>query len=51
MQEFDSSQNDTEFQLNSPNWAGGHSLRGPESASHESTGWYTEPFPESGMSL
>ena len=34
MQEFDSSQNDTEFQSNSPNWAGGHSARGPESASH-----------------
>eukprot|EP01043_Picozoa_sp_COSAG02_P036031 COSAG02_NODE_2616_length_8412_cov_4.396969_1_plen_43_part_00 len=25
MQELDSSQNDTEFQLKSPNWAGGDS--------------------------
>ncbi len=37
MQELDSSQNDTEFQLKSPNWAGGDS-RGPESAIHASTG-------------
>eukprot|EP01043_Picozoa_sp_COSAG02_P020669 COSAG02_NODE_1025_length_15146_cov_21.959460_1_plen_61_part_00 len=26
MQELDSSQNDTEFQLKSPNWAGWHSI-------------------------
>eukprot|EP01043_Picozoa_sp_COSAG02_P043269 COSAG02_NODE_3756_length_6279_cov_4.967314_6_plen_104_part_00 len=37
MQELDSSQNDTEFQWKSPNWAGGDS-RGPESAIHASTG-------------
>ena len=47
MHEFDSSQNDTEFQLKSPNWAGGHSLRGPESASHEST----ESFVASGYPM
>jgi hypothetical protein len=38
MQELDSSQNNTEFQLKSPNWAGGDS-RGPESAIHASTGY------------
>jgi hypothetical protein len=37
MQELDSSQNDTEFQWKSPNWAGGHSRR-PESAIHASAG-------------
>eukprot|EP01043_Picozoa_sp_COSAG02_P028431 COSAG02_NODE_1722_length_11193_cov_39.876600_6_plen_116_part_00 len=36
MQELDSSQNDTEFQWKSPNWAGGHSS--DSSDSRRSTG-------------
>ena len=36
MQELDSSQNDTEFKLKSPNWAGGHSIVEVRNQPHES---------------